>query len=69
MSELDRRGHTRTAYFCLRRKYSNKLTFYGEQTIYMSETAEMRTEDVKPVAPPVEVETPTVTQTPQGAGV
>ena len=37
--------------------------------MYMSETAEMRTEDVKPVAPHVEVETPTVTQTPQGAGV
>ena len=37
--------------------------------MYMSKTADIRTEDVEPVAPPVEVETPTVTQTPQGAGV
>ena len=43
--------------------------FLGEQTMYMSKTAEIRTEDVEPVAPPAEVETPTVTQTPQGAGV
>ncbi len=35
----------------------------------MSKTAEIKTADVEPVAPPVEVETPTVTQTPQGAGV
>ena len=35
----------------------------------MSKTAEIRTEDVEPVARPVEVvETTTVTQTPQGAG-
>ncbi len=38
--------------------------------MYMSKTAEIRTEDVEPVAPPVDVvETTTVTQTPQGAGV
>ena len=37
--------------------------------MYMSKTAETRTEEVEPVAPPVEVETTTVTQTPQGAGV
>ena len=36
----------------------------------MSKAVEIRTEDVEPVAPPVEVvETTTVTQTPQGAGV
>ena len=36
----------------------------------ISKTVEIRTEDVEPVAPPAEVvETTTVTQTPQGAGV
>ena len=36
----------------------------------MTKTVGIRTEDVEPVAPPAEVvETPTVTQTPQGAGV
>ena len=36
----------------------------------MSKTAEIKIEDGEPVAPPVEVvETTTVTQTPQGAGV
>ena len=36
----------------------------------MSKTVEIRTEDVEPVPPPVEVvETTTVTQTPQGAGI
>ena len=39
-------------------------------TMAMSKTVEIRTEDVEPVAPPAEVvETTTVTQTPQGAGV
>ena len=38
--------------------------------MYMSKTFEIRTEDVEPVAPPVEVvETTTTTETPQGAGV
>tara|TARA_Y100000589_G_C26568287_1_gene393408 strand:- start:50 stop:166 length:117 start_codon:yes stop_codon:yes gene_type:complete len=36
----------------------------------MSKTAEIKIEDGEPVAPPVEVvETTTVTQTPQAAGV
>ena len=36
----------------------------------MSKTTEIKIEDGQPVAPPVEVvETATVTQTPQGAGV
>ncbi len=35
----------------------------------MSKIVETRPEDVEPVTPPVEVETPIVTQTPQGAGV
>ena len=41
--------------------------------MYMSKTDEIRTEDVEPVAPPVQdvqvVETTIVTETPQGTGV
>ena len=72
MSELDRRGHTRTAYFYLRRKYSNKLTLYGEMKMRIAKAVKARIKNVEPdvpVTPTVEVETPTVTQTPQGAGV